>query len=236
MPYQKRGGGRGGGDGRQQQQKQDSQHLGDGFDQGPGPHGGHGGGGRSGGHLSEQALITLIQDIQDLRKREDAMATLSKHRDSVKKLAVLLWHSFGIIPILVDEVISVYEHLCPEEGLQCTASSPRDPHSCSAPPPVPRPAAFSLPSPMVHALAQSPSGRLLKHVVRCYHRLSDNPRARDALRSCLPDKLRDGTIENTLRSQKDEQTLAFLQKLLVNLGLASPSTVPALPTQQQQAQ
>ena len=32
--------------------------------------------------------------------------------------------------------------------------------------------------------------RLLKHIVRCYLRLSDNPRAREALRQCLPDLLR----------------------------------------------
>jgi CCR4-NOT transcription complex subunit 9 len=35
-----------------------------------------------------------------------------------------------------------------------------------------------------------PSVRLLKHIIRCYLRLSDNPRAREALRQCLPDLLR----------------------------------------------
>lgn len=78
---------------------------------------------------------------------------------------------------------------------------------------------------MVVALAEQPSSRLLKHIIRCYLRLSDNPRlviccyivllpfnaldfqkmrpqtpsslllyrACDALRSCLPDILRDAT-------------------------------------------
>jgi Cell differentiation family, Rcd1-like len=42
----------------------------------------------------------------------------------------------------------------------------------------------------VGLLAEQPSVRLLKHIVRCYLRLSDNPRAREALRQCLPDLLR----------------------------------------------
>ena len=39
---------------------------------------------------------------------------------------------------------------------------------------------------MVQALAEQPSIRLLKHIVRCYLRLSDNLRAREALRQCPP--------------------------------------------------
>ncbi|AFZ79350.1 cell differentiation protein rcd1, putative [Theileria equi strain WA] len=43
---------------------------------------------------------------------------------------------------------------------------------------------------MVMNLIDSPSRRILKHIVRCYLRLSDNARARDALRRCLPEPLR----------------------------------------------
>ena len=43
---------------------------------------------------------------------------------------------------------------------------------------------------MLLHLSKDQSARLLKHVVRCYLRLSDNPRAREALRQCLPDQLR----------------------------------------------
>ncbi|KAF5949437.1 hypothetical protein HYC85_011430 [Camellia sinensis] len=50
---------------------------------------------------------------------------------------------------------------------------------------------------MVAALAEQPSSRLLKHIIRCYLRLSDNPRACDALRSCLPDMLRDATFRRS---------------------------------------
>ena len=52
---------------------------------------------------------------------------------------------------------------------------------------------------MVHALVKEPSVRLIKHVVRCYLRLADNVRARDALRQCLPEPLRDATFQQCLK-------------------------------------
>lgn len=42
---------------------------------------------------------------------------------------------------------------------------------------------------MVAALPDQQSVRLLKHIIRCYLRLSDNGRAREALRQCIPDLL-----------------------------------------------
>lgn len=68
---------------------------------------------------------------------------------------------------------------------------------------------------MVLSLAKEPSARLLKHVVRCYLRLSDNARAREALRQCLPDQLRDATFANCL--QDDKSTKHWLTQLLKNL-------------------
>ncbi|KAF5948901.1 hypothetical protein HYC85_014858 [Camellia sinensis] len=68
---------------------------------------------------------------------------------------------------------------------------------------------------MVAALAEQPSSRLLKHIIRCYLRLSDNPRACDALRSCLPDMLRDATFSTCLRD--DPTTRRWLQQLLHNV-------------------
>ncbi|XP_054819474.1 uncharacterized protein LOC129318629 [Prosopis cineraria] len=70
---------------------------------------------------------------------------------------------------------------------------------------------------MVQALAEQPSSRLLKHIIRCYLRLSDNPRACDALRSCLPDMLRDATFSSCLR--EDPTTRRWLQQLLINVGV-----------------
>lgn len=43
---------------------------------------------------------------------------------------------------------------------------------------------------MVSTLADCPPARLLKHVIRCYLRLTDNNRAREALKQCLPDALK----------------------------------------------
>lgn len=71
---------------------------------------------------------------------------------------------------------------------------------------------------MVSQLVDLPpsSSRLLKHVVRCYLRLSDNPRAREALRQILPEPLRDATFSHTLRD--DTGTKRCLAHLLVNLS------------------
>ena len=41
----------------------------------------------------------------------------------------------------------------------------------------------------------SPSFRLLKHIIRCYYRLSDHTNAREALTQCLPKSLRDKTFQ-----------------------------------------
>jgi len=78
---------------------------------------------------------------------------------------------------------------------------------------------------MVATLQQTPSIRLWKHLIRCYLRLSDNPRAREALRQCLPESLRvdpalqclPEPIANCLR--EDSATKRWLSQLLQNLNL-----------------
>lgn len=69
---------------------------------------------------------------------------------------------------------------------------------------------------MVLKLAKEPSHRLLKHVVRCYARLSDNSRALQALNQCLPDQLKDDTFKAGL--DEDRSTKHWLNQLLQNLG------------------
>ena len=102
---------------------------------------------------------------------------------------------------------------------------------------------------MVSQLVEHQALRLLKHVIRCYYRLSDNARcvrlarrpawpvradmwrngakalvwtgprrgrARDALRQCLPEPLRDGTFSSVLKD--DTTTKRWLAQLLVNLS------------------
>ena len=69
---------------------------------------------------------------------------------------------------------------------------------------------------MVVGLVETQTVRLLKHVVRCFLRLSDNNRARQALRQCLPEPLRDATFSNVLRD--DAATKRCLAQLLINLS------------------
>ena len=49
-----------------------------------------------------------------------------------------------------------------------------------------------------------------------YTRLSDNARAREALRQCLPEPLRDATFSSVLRD--DAATKRCLTQLLINLS------------------
>ena len=87
---------------------------------------------------------------------------------------------------------------------------------------------------MVTQLVEQQTVRLLKHVVRCFlrwvlpitdwngiaaetsARLSDNARAREALRQCLPEPLRDATFSSVLRD--DAATKRCLAQLLINLS------------------
>jgi len=85
---------------------------------------------------------------------------------------------------------------------------------------------------MVLSLAKEQSARLLKHVVRCYLRLSDNPRAREALRQCLPDQLKDNTFVNCLKD--DKSTKHWLSQLLKNLETNAVGDIRAIPPLQSQ--
>jgi CCR4-NOT transcription complex subunit 9 len=69
---------------------------------------------------------------------------------------------------------------------------------------------------MVTQLVDQQTVRLLKHVVRCFLRLSDNARAREALRQCLPEPLRDATFSPVLRD--DAATKRCLAQLLLALS------------------
>jgi CCR4-NOT transcription complex subunit 9 len=59
---------------------------------------------------------------------------------------------------------------------------------------------------------ECPTPRLLKHIIRCYLRLSDNQRACDALRHKLPEQLKDSTFAEELKD--DPHTSHWLSKLL----------------------
>eukprot|EP01126_Amoeba_proteus_P049411 TRINITY_DN577_c0_g1_i10.p1 TRINITY_DN577_c0_g1~~TRINITY_DN577_c0_g1_i10.p1 ORF type:complete len:121 (+),score=14.46 TRINITY_DN577_c0_g1_i10:236-598(+) len=81
-------------------------------------------------------------------------------------------------------------------------------------------AVSSILSSMVQQLVHQPSQRLLKHIIRCYLRLTDNPRARDALRSCLPDAFRMDTFGTIL--ENDPVTTRWLRQLIETV----PPTIP----------
>ncbi|KAF8141720.1 hypothetical protein EV363DRAFT_1308869 [Boletus edulis] len=267
----------------------------------------------------ENKIYALVIDLMDPNTREAALLELSKKREQYDDLALVLWHSFGVMPALLQEIVSVYPLLSPPNLtahvsnrvcnalalLQCVAS-----HSetrqlfLNAHIPLflypflnttskTRPfeylrltslgvigalvkqndnntvihfllsteiiplclrimetgselsktvaifivqkilldetgltyichtyerfyAVGTVLSNMVNQLVETQAVRLLKHVVRCYLRLSDNMRAREALRACLPEPLRDQTFSVLLKG--DMVTKRCLTTLLNNLN------------------
>lgn len=81
-------------------------------------------------------------------------------------------------------------------------------------------------SSMVTKLLEAPSVRLLKHIVRCYLRLSEHQRAREALRQCLPDALKDQTFAAAI--QTEDAVQRWLTLLIKNLN--DPAAPAATPT------
>ena len=98
-------------------------------------------------HLS-QGVLQMSNDIKELHplilqlanadQRESALLELSKKREAFPDLAPVLWHSFGTIAALLQEIISIYPMLSPPTLsphasnrvcnalalLQCVASHP----------------------------------------------------------------------------------------------------------------
>ncbi|QSZ35424.1 hypothetical protein DSL72_008294 [Monilinia vaccinii-corymbosi] len=271
-------------------------------------------------NVSEENRRTLnfIADLLNEETREAALLELSKKREQVPELALILWHSFGVMTSLLQEIISVYTLLNPSQLtaaasnrvcnalalLQCVASH-NETRALFLNAHIPlflypflnttsksRPfeylrltslgvigalvkndssdvinflltteiiplclrimetgselsktvaifivqkillddhglnyicatyerfyAVGTVLSNMVSQLVEQQTARLLKHVVRCFLRLSDNARAREALRQCLPEPLRDATFSSVLRD--DAATKRCLAQLLINLS------------------
>lgn len=55
----------------------------------------------------------LVLDLCDPELRESALLDLSKKREIFQDLAPLLWHSFGTIAALLQEIVSIYPSLSP---------------------------------------------------------------------------------------------------------------------------
>ncbi len=62
---------------------------------------------------------------------------------------------------------------------------------------------------MVVNQLEKPSTRLLKHIIRCYNRLAENPRARMALKENLPILLKEPRLQENL----DESSKKCLKNL-----------------------
>lgn len=78
---------------------------------------------------------------------------------------------------------------------------------------------------MVRVLIENPSHRLLKHIIRCYLRLADNPLARDALRACLPEQLKnEAFVGATLKA--DPAASRWLTQLLGRVYDTAPAVGP----------
>jgi CCR4-NOT transcription complex subunit 9 len=68
-------------------------------------------------NVSEDNRRTLsyIADLLNENTREAALLELSKKREQVPELALILWHSFGVMTSLMQEIISVYNLLNPSQ-------------------------------------------------------------------------------------------------------------------------
>eukprot|EP01089_Gocevia_fonbrunei_P014253 TRINITY_DN3863_c0_g1_i1.p1 TRINITY_DN3863_c0_g1~~TRINITY_DN3863_c0_g1_i1.p1 ORF type:complete len:311 (+),score=43.28 TRINITY_DN3863_c0_g1_i1:51-983(+) len=265
----------------------------------------------------KERIYSLVLELTIADHRESALLELSKKRETVIDLAPILWHSFGTIACLLQEIIAIYPLLSPPKLkahasnrvcnalalLQCVASH-ADTRSLFLQAHIPlflypflntvsktRPfeylrltslgvigalvktddtkvinfllsteiiplclrimetgselsktvatfiiqkillddvglnyicatyerfyAVSTVLTNMVGTLVETPSQRLLKHIIRCYLRLSDNARAREALKTHLPDPFRDGTFAAFLKD--DHTTTRWMAQLIVNL-------------------
>ncbi|ORY08125.1 cell differentiation protein rcd1 [Basidiobolus meristosporus CBS 931.73] len=267
--------------------------------------------------MEEEAIYSFILDLFHPDTREQALSQLAKRRETFEDLAVVLWNSYGVMSILLQEIVTVYplldsdlpsaisNRVCNSLALlQCVAShtetrlpflSTHFPYflypmlntTDNAKPfeylrltalgvigalvkqDSPEVVSFLLNTEiipiclrimnhgaelsktvaifilqkilqddygllyicqtyerfsavitvlenMVMHLTESQSSRLLKHVIRCYLRLAENQRAREALRACLPGPLRDNTFVPVIKD--DVVVKRALNQLLITLS------------------
>lgn len=264
-------------------------------------------------NANDDQKYQLVLGLINPAERESSLFELSKKRELYPDLAPILWHSFGTIAALLQEIVAIYPSLSPPQLtahasnrvcnalalLQCVASHPES-RSLFLNAQIPlylypflnttskhRPfeylrltslgvigalvkmddpdvinfllsteiiplclrimetgselsktvatfivqkillddmglnyicataerfyAVSTVLSNMVASIIETPSSRLLKHIVRCYLRLAENSRARYELRNILPQALRDNTFANSLGD--DNVTTRWLSQL-----------------------
>lgn len=266
-------------------------------------------------NMDERKIHQLILELINSKEREHALQELSKIRESYDALALLLWHSFGAMAALLQEVVSIYPLLsnqtltatastrvCNALALmQCIASHPETRslfihaqfplylypilNTTTRSRPFeylrltslgivgalvkndnPDVTAFLITTEIIplclrimetgnelcktvaifivqktlldeqglgyicqtnerlyavlsvlhnisRSLIEQPSARLLKHVVRCYIRLADNKKAREALKQSIPETFKIDTMISTL--SEDDPTRRSLAQLMI---------------------
>ena len=60
-------------------------------------------------------VLQWVAELMEPSRREGALMELSKKREQVPELALVLWHSFGVMTSLLQEIISVYPLLNPSQ-------------------------------------------------------------------------------------------------------------------------
>ena len=63
--------------------------------------------------MRTQDLIPLVQELTNYKERERALLELSKKREDLPDLAPILWHSYGTIAVLLQEIVQIYPLLQP---------------------------------------------------------------------------------------------------------------------------
>lgn len=58
-------------------------------------------------------VFGLVHELTTAEQRESALLELSKKREAVPDLAPILWHSFGTISALLQEIVHIYPLLSP---------------------------------------------------------------------------------------------------------------------------
>merc|ERR1711937_501203 len=61
----------------------------------------------------KERVFSLVHELSVSEQREGALLELSKKRESVPDLAPILWHSFGTISALLQEIANIYPLLSP---------------------------------------------------------------------------------------------------------------------------
>jgi hypothetical protein len=64
---------------------------------------------------ADPGLVALVLQLTDpnTMTRENALLELSKKREDFPDLAPMLWHSFGTVAALLQEIVSIYPALSP---------------------------------------------------------------------------------------------------------------------------